>query len=58
MAVETAKGAPREKGETDIAAPDGGWTLDSAVDEVGGTLRPFVVRFDKPCPTISTPRRR
>ena len=35
------------KGHAEIAAPDGGWTLDTAVDEVGGTLRPLVVRFDK-----------
>jgi cysteinyl-tRNA synthetase len=36
-----------ENGEAAIAAPAGGWTLDTAVDEVGGTLRPLVVRFDK-----------
>jgi cysteinyl-tRNA synthetase len=47
MAVDTAKARHAEKGESDLAAPSGGWTLDSAVDEIGGTLRPFVVRFDK-----------
>jgi cysteinyl-tRNA synthetase len=47
MAVETAKVRLTDNGDALIAAPEGGWTLDSAVDEVGGTLRPFVVRFDK-----------
>jgi cysteinyl-tRNA synthetase len=47
MAVEAVKARHAEKGEPEIVAPEGGWTLDSAVDEVGGTLRPLVVRFDK-----------
>src|SRR5690606_13442398 len=45
MAVETVRA--RLGDEAPVAAPEGGWTLDSAVDEVGGTLRPLVVRFDK-----------
>jgi cysteinyl-tRNA synthetase len=36
MAVEAVK-----------ARHAGGWTLDTAVDEGGGTLRPMIVRFDK-----------
>jgi cysteinyl-tRNA synthetase len=36
-----------ETGDEAIATPENGWTLDTAVDEVGGTLRPLVVRFDK-----------
>jgi cysteinyl-tRNA synthetase len=47
MAVETVKARFAEKGEEAIAASEGGWTLDTAVDEVGGTLRPLVVRFDQ-----------
>jgi len=47
MAVESVKARHVQNGESDIAAPAGGWTLDTAVDEVGGTLRPLVVRFDK-----------
>jgi cysteinyl-tRNA synthetase len=47
MAVEAARARLAEKGEAAIEPPEGGWTLDSAVDEVGGTLRPLVVRFDK-----------
>ena len=46
MAVEAVK-TRLEADDTPIAAPEGGWTLDTAVDEVGGTLRPLVVRFDK-----------
>ncbi len=45
LAVDAAR--IRLGDEQPIAAPDGGWTLDSAVDEVGGALRPLVVRFDK-----------
>jgi cysteinyl-tRNA synthetase len=47
MAVETVKTRLADSGDEAIAAPAGGWTLDSAVDEVGGTLRPLVVRFDQ-----------
>jgi cysteinyl-tRNA synthetase len=47
MAVDTAKARLAENGQSAIEPPSGGWTLDSAVDEVGGTLRPLVVRFDK-----------
>jgi len=47
MAVEALKARHAEKGDRSIAAPVGGWTLDTAVDEVGGTLRPMIVRFDK-----------
>jgi cysteinyl-tRNA synthetase len=47
MAVEAVKARHAEKGDRSIAAPAGGWTLDTAVDEVGGTLRPMIVRFDK-----------
>jgi cysteinyl-tRNA synthetase len=45
MAVEAARA--RHADESDIDAPEGGWTLDTAVDEVGGTLRPLIVRVDK-----------
>jgi cysteinyl-tRNA synthetase len=47
MPVEAAAARFVDQGETPIEAPGEGWTLDTAVDEVGGTLRPFVVRFDK-----------
>jgi cysteinyl-tRNA synthetase len=47
MAVAAVKARFAEKGEEAIAAPAEGWTLGTAVDEVGGTLRPFVVRFDQ-----------
>lgn len=47
MAVEAARARLAEKGDAPIAEPEGGWTLDTAVDEVGGTLRPLVVRFDQ-----------
>ncbi|HWK40907.1 MAG TPA: cysteine--tRNA ligase [Croceibacterium sp.] len=47
MAVETQKARHAEKADRAIAIPESGWTLDTAVDEVGGTLRPLVVRFDK-----------
>jgi cysteinyl-tRNA synthetase len=47
MAVEAVKARQAERGDDPIATPAGGWTLDSAVDEVGGTLRPLVVRFDQ-----------
>jgi cysteinyl-tRNA synthetase len=47
MAVDTAKARLAENGQSAIEPPSDGWTLDSAVDEVGGTLRPLVVRFDK-----------
>src|SRR5690606_16370769 len=45
MAVEAVKA--RLGDEQPVAAPEGGWTLDTAVDEVGGTLRPLVVQFDQ-----------
>lgn len=47
MAVEAAKLRQARSDESEIPAPDSGWTLDTAVDEVGGTLRSLVVRFDK-----------
>ncbi len=47
MAVETVKARALENNDLAVEPPEGGWTLDSAVDEVGGTLRPLVVRFDK-----------
>jgi cysteinyl-tRNA synthetase len=47
MAVDASKARHAATGEAAIVTPEGGWTLDSAVDEVGGTLRPLVVQFDK-----------
>jgi cysteinyl-tRNA synthetase len=47
MAVEQLKTRLAQKAESAIATPDEGWTLDTAVDEIGGTLRPLVVRFDQ-----------
>ena len=47
MTVETVRARAAENRDAAIEPPAGGWTLDSAVDEVGGTLRPLVVRFDK-----------
>ncbi len=47
MAVEQLKARHAQKGESAIPTPDCGWTLDAAVDEIGGTLRPLVVRFDQ-----------
>lgn len=47
MAVAAARARLADRDDEPIAAPDSGWTLDTAVDEVGGTLRPLVVRFDQ-----------
>jgi len=47
MAVEQLRVRQAQKQEGSLRAPAGGWTLDAAVDEIGGTLRPLVVRFDQ-----------
>jgi cysteinyl-tRNA synthetase len=47
IAVEQVRVRAAQKDEKAIPAPHGAWTLDTAVDEIGGALRPLVVRFDQ-----------
>ncbi len=47
MAVERLKARLAQKEEEQIAEPLEGWTYMDALDELGGALRPILVRFEE-----------
>ena len=47
IAVAALKARHAEQGHAPVVAPGAGWSFAHLLDHIGGTLRPFAIRFDE-----------